>query len=203
MKLVNLPAPSALKRHWQSLAMLDAILSPEWEYRYFSFDASWAKDEQLGSMRNGQGSAMRCLFTDSGAVLSGFDIEQKKSAFALKPGDLPKALEAFATEPAFDNLHTSFCLYREKSASDWTMVASSPKSHQDKLLELLAMDVNGYAEWALGYYESVVPLDAVQHIFAMEPLTMELVHSINVDATQQDVRKEAKEIGYTVFTATA
>lgn len=198
MKLVNLPASEALKRHWQSLAMLDAILSPEWEYRYFSFDASWAKGEQLGSMRNGQGSAMRCLFTDSGAVLSGFDIEQKKSAFALKPSDLPKTLEAFATEPAFDSPHTTFCLYREQSASEWTRVASSPKSHQDTLLELLTMDAKGYIEWALGYYESVVPLDVIQHVFATKPLTKELVHAINVDAAQKDVQKEAKDIGYPI-----
>ena len=198
MKSINLPTSDVLKKRWQSLAMLDAILSPEWEYRYFSFDASWAKGEQLGSMRNGQGSAMRCLFTDSGAVLSGFDIEQKKSAFALKPSDLPKALEALATEPAFDNPDTTFCLYREKSASDWTKVGPSPKSHQDKLLELLAMDTKGYIEWALGYYECVVPLDAVQHIFAIEPLTTQLVHSINGHVNQRDVQKEAKDIGYPI-----
>jgi hypothetical protein len=34
--------------------MLDAILYPEWEYRY-SFDAEWGPEEELALMRNGSG----------------------------------------------------------------------------------------------------------------------------------------------------
>lgn len=37
--LSGLPDVPALRRLMQSLAMLDAILSPEWEYRYFSFNS--------------------------------------------------------------------------------------------------------------------------------------------------------------------
>ena len=37
-----LPEPGDLRRLSQSLAMLDAILCPEWQYRYHSFNASWA-----------------------------------------------------------------------------------------------------------------------------------------------------------------
>ena len=33
------------------MAMLDAILSPEWDCRYYSFNAGWSPDEQMGSMR--------------------------------------------------------------------------------------------------------------------------------------------------------
>ncbi len=41
----------------RSLAMLDAIMSPEWEYRYFSFNANWdaSLGERMASMRNGSG----------------------------------------------------------------------------------------------------------------------------------------------------
>ena len=50
----------------QSLAMLDAILSPEWEYRHFSFNSRWAPFEQMGSMRNGQGDHYFALFSAVG-----------------------------------------------------------------------------------------------------------------------------------------
>ena len=39
--LEGLPDVTRLKRLLQSLAMLDAILMPEWEYRYYSFNAHW------------------------------------------------------------------------------------------------------------------------------------------------------------------
>ncbi len=38
--LSQLPDVDPLRRLMQSLAMLDAILSPDWELRYYSFNAS-------------------------------------------------------------------------------------------------------------------------------------------------------------------
>ncbi len=35
--------------------MLDAIMSPDWELRYFSFDSRWSPTEEMVSMRNGSG----------------------------------------------------------------------------------------------------------------------------------------------------
>jgi hypothetical protein len=57
----------------QSLALLDAILSPDWEYRYFSFDSRWGPSERMGSMRNGQGDHWFALFSSAGCWLKGFD----------------------------------------------------------------------------------------------------------------------------------
>ena len=39
--LAGMPDIPALRRLTQSLAVLDAILSPEWENRYYSFDSRW------------------------------------------------------------------------------------------------------------------------------------------------------------------
>ncbi len=39
--LNNLPDIESLRRLSQSVAMLDAILSPEWVYRYYSFNSKW------------------------------------------------------------------------------------------------------------------------------------------------------------------
>ena len=55
--LRELPNVDELKRMFQSLALLDAILMPDWEYRYYSFDANWSDEEMLASMRDGSGDA--------------------------------------------------------------------------------------------------------------------------------------------------
>ncbi|MEK3838400.1 hypothetical protein [Paenibacillus sp. FSL R7-0128] len=47
---------------FQAAAMLEAILMPEWEYRYYSYNAHWDKNEQMASMRDGEGSTiLRCF----------------------------------------------------------------------------------------------------------------------------------------------
>jgi hypothetical protein len=53
--LTELPTTETLRKLTQSLAMLDAILMPEWDNRYYSFNSKWAENEQMASMRNGQG----------------------------------------------------------------------------------------------------------------------------------------------------
>ncbi|MFL5245765.1 MAG: hypothetical protein ACJ8FY_27140 [Gemmataceae bacterium] len=50
-----LPSIEELRKLCQSIATLDAILSPEWELRYYSFNNSWAAGAACASMRNGSG----------------------------------------------------------------------------------------------------------------------------------------------------
>ena len=69
----------ALRRLMQSIAMLDAILSREWEFRYFSFNRRWSPGEQMGSLRNGQGDHYFALFNAAGCWLKGFDHEAPMS----------------------------------------------------------------------------------------------------------------------------
>jgi hypothetical protein len=57
----------------KALAMLDAILSPEWEYRYYSCNGKWAPGETMASMRNGSGDGYFILFNGHGAAIKGFD----------------------------------------------------------------------------------------------------------------------------------
>lgn len=46
-----LPGIDGLMRLTQSLAILDAVLSPEWEYRYYSFNQAWADGEKMALCR--------------------------------------------------------------------------------------------------------------------------------------------------------
>ena len=107
--LSSLPDVDTLRRLMQSLAMLDAILSREWQYRYFSFNRRWSPSEQMGSMRNGQGDHYFALFNADGCWLKGFDHEAPMSPWATDPPKIaagvvdgvPAELQACLTEPAF------------------------------------------------------------------------------------------------------
>lgn len=63
--LSDMPGVDTLERLSQSVAMLDAILSPQWDYRYFSFHAVWdtSMNERMASMRNGSGDEYFLVFT--------------------------------------------------------------------------------------------------------------------------------------------
>src|SRR4051794_18596140 len=77
----RLPAADVVSRWSRSLAMLDAILSPDPQYRYFSFNNSWDDGEQLAAMSNGSGDEYSITFTGSGTYIRGFDHESELSPF--------------------------------------------------------------------------------------------------------------------------
>ena len=78
----RLPAVGVVRRWSQSLAMLDAIMSPEREYRYFSFDSESGPGQSLVSMRDGSGDEYSITFTSGGAFLRGFAHEAPLSPWA-------------------------------------------------------------------------------------------------------------------------
>lgn len=44
--LAILPKPDSLRRLLQGLALLDAILEEEWQYRYYSYNSKWSDTEK-------------------------------------------------------------------------------------------------------------------------------------------------------------
>jgi hypothetical protein len=101
--LEGLPDVTRLRRLLQSVAILDAILMPEWQYRYYSFNAHWGQGEMMGSMINGSGDEFFALFNMHGVFLKGFDHEATAAAIPSRHfyRDLPAQFEPCAREPAF------------------------------------------------------------------------------------------------------
>jgi len=60
--LGSMPDIATVRRISQSIAMLDAILSPDRDMRYYSFNAAWSAKEQMASMSNGGGDEYFILF---------------------------------------------------------------------------------------------------------------------------------------------
>ncbi len=164
--LSGLPNTRTLEKITQSLAVLDAIMSPEWEYRYFSFNPKWDQPsgERMASMSNGSGDEYFLLFTVGGAILKGFDHECPMSTWprtpnAVWPGVLdhvPEEFAAFLSEPAFNLKDTTFCIWKRSSDS----------------------------------------VAAIEQVFKHQSLTPELVAKLDTEKDFAEALRDAEEIGY-------
>lgn len=205
-----LPDVDALRRLMQSLAMLDAILSREWEYRYFSFNCRWSPGEEMGSMRNAQGDHYFALLNAAGCWLKGFDHEAPMSPYARDPPKVaagmflgvPAELQACLTEPAFVIGETTFCVWRRRSDRGWQHgPVSFPEGEMDPdgsagLLRYLDGRPQTYHDWAGRYYERDVPLTAIASIYAHKRLDQHLVTELNADVMLSELHSDVEDIGY-------
>ncbi len=126
----RLPEIPTLKRWSQSLAVLDLVLNPTSDERYFAFDANWGESEQVASMSNGSGDEYSIVFGPAGAFVRGFDHESQLSPWAFEPvavvaglvDGVPPALRDQVGEPAFtlDGVPSlTVCLWRQPHDTAW------------------------------------------------------------------------------------
>lgn len=205
----DLPSIDGLIRLSKALAMLDAILSPDWEYRYYSFNAKWAPGEMMASMRNGSGDEYFILFDAHGAAMKGFDHEAVLSPWSSDPpviwpgmyDDLPSEFAAFRGEPAFAMDDVTFCIWRRHGDAAWQCgVRDLPEGDDpdgsEWMLQILDGDPATYQEFARDYYDVELPIEAIAHVYALNPLTNAIVRSLNEKLALADVAADVAEIGY-------
>jgi hypothetical protein len=219
--LSQLPDVDGLRKLLQSMAMLDAILCREWEFRYYSFNSRWSVGEQLGSMRNGQGDDFVALFNSHGCFLKGFAHEAPMSPYRddgtkrLWAGLIESVPREFADclrEPAFGIENTTFCVWRRYGDSSWQRgaVEYPPGADPDGSADLLS-PLDGkpetYREWAEDYFNKpFLTVEMVRHIYEHRPLTNELVAALTPDIILEDeepphlevadLEDDIMEIGY-------
>ncbi|MGW8889687.1 hypothetical protein [Streptomyces sp. NPDC055749] len=212
-----LPGIENLRDHCRGLAMLDAVLSPEWDARFYSYNARWKEGAQLASMRDGMGSEYTIVFSAAGAYVQGFDHQSLMSPWArmdiprVWPGvldDVPDAFRPYITEPAFCSEvgvpTVTCCLWREAGGTAWRTGTITFPGEGDGdpdganiLFELLVeRSPKAYAAWASEYYETPVDVDAVRALLAQRPLTPEIAAALNPDIELADLAAEISEIGY-------
>ena len=209
--LAALPDLVTLEKITQSLAMLDAVFSPEWESRYFSFNAQWnsSAGERMASMRNGSGDEYFLLFTTNGAILKGFGHESPMSPWSSHPRQVwpgvldhvPEKLSGFLSEPAFNLNDATLCIWRTTSDSQWhcgpvLFPEGDDPDGSEGLLWALDGNTQTYATFAREYFEVDPDVAAIEAVFQHRPLTPEIVARLNPLKDFDEALQDAEEIGY-------
>ena len=207
--LAALPNAGKLKALCQSLAMLDAIMSPEWEGRYYSFNNRWDDEAALASMRDGSGDDYFILFVPAGVVIKGFAHESEMSPYQVRPplvwpgvlDALPQALKVPLSDPAFSLEDVTFCIWNTVQDKQWKIGnISFPNAEffdgSEDLLGILDGKPETYQNYAEEYYERDIHLEAIKHIYGHQPLTADILAAINPEVLWQDLEEDIAEIGY-------
>lgn len=185
--------PELLLKQCQRLALLDAILCPEWDYRYFSFNAHWNKDnnEQMASMRDGTGTEYFILFSPQGVVgkLLVLETQLENSTSALN--QVPDVFQSFKTEPAFDLENASGFFWYEFSKHEWYQV---PSTLQSEPLEYLQSDLSYYYNWAIDYYEREINYSVLEQVANNLTINAEQLAILNPDLILSDLQPDLDEI---------
>jgi len=166
---VRLPDISTLRRRCQALAMLDAILCPEREYRYYSYDQALAPGRRLASMHDGSGNEYSIVFSPTGAEIRG----------TAQRDEGPPATVA---------------LWRGRADDRWQGEADPDAEAMFEVL--VAGTPEAYHRFAQDYFEVGLDLDAVARVFAHSPLTGELVHRLTRHAQVEDLIDDCATIGW-------
>ncbi|WP_214413187.1 hypothetical protein [Sphaerisporangium fuscum] len=208
-----LPDVPVLRDLCRSMAVLEAVLSPDWESRYHSFDADWGPAEEMASMRNGSGDEYSIVFSDGGAFVRGFDHEAVMSPYGNDgpwPGVLdsvPDVFRQYLEEPAFRDEAgmpvVTACLWREGGDGRWRVGEieyPDGESDPDGAARLFALLVDpspqAFQRFAEDYYEVPVDLDAVRHVYALRPLTQAVVATLNADLSLEDLVEDLSASRY-------
>jgi len=213
----RLPSIADLRRHSRALAMAEAVLCPEPEYRFYGYQPQWTDGVDLATMRDGSGDEYSIVFTDAGALILGFDHESTMSPTnndeTVWPGvadDVPEAFAAFLTEPAFhfdSYLSVTFCLWRLTGDDQWstgTIEFPPGRGRGDDIdgsdmLDMVSDPATGaYVDFAADIYELELDRGAVAPLWALTPLTEDAVRALRSDRGLDDVRKDADDMGYPI-----
>lgn len=185
------------------MAVLDAILSPEWQYRYYSYNSDWSEDEEFFEMRNGEGAQLLLLFLRNGAVINGFSVEEDPTDKDLLLPLLPEQFHEFIYGEPVHSAGTSFCLWQSDGEENWqTPQPAAAVKISAELLSPFDGNPSTYKHWADAYFEnnglpSGIPLEAVKQIFAHQKLDKSIVLAISPGFNDwEQLEEDLEEISY-------
>jgi hypothetical protein len=192
-----MPDIATFRRLTRSLAMLDAILSPQWEDRTYSFNSRWSANEMMASMRNGCGDHWFAILCPAGIALHGLAHELVHYAppglFAALPPEFHRNL---LHEPAFQTEFSTFCLWRRIDDKTWHRGPSGYPDGSAEMLGILAGHPEQYLDYADEYFERELRLEDIVSVYRHQPLNRELVGRLNPEVDPNSLQEDMAEIGY-------
>jgi hypothetical protein len=183
----------------RAIAVLDAIISPEWEYRYYSFNSNWADKECLASMRDGQGRYWFALQTESGIAITGNAKNTIKGSILLNK--LPKLfMNNFWNEPAFNTQESSFVGWKLNIDNGWEFnYATDDVISINAMINILLGNPEDYRIHAMTYFEKELNIEIIEKIYMGTKIDEKILRELNNEITVDDIRLDLEEIGYTEF----
>ena len=198
-----LPDRRSLESICKAISVLDAIISQEWQYRYYSFNSKWDANERCLQMRNGSGDEMHILFREDGCAINGFAHEYEQQDKSKLTNNLPAIFNDFIFGEPVTSIGTTFCLWTTELKNWQVGQLESFEDNSEEMLNIFDGQPQTYINWATEYFEesykeSGIPLDTVTKIYSGQPLTKEMVLSI-VDKLEdwEQLEKDLIEINYT------
>ncbi|WP_173138625.1 hypothetical protein [Kibdelosporangium persicum] len=210
----ELPDIETLRRRCRALAMLSAIFQPDNDHRFYRYTGKWRPGADVATMASGGGDSSWVVFEPAGVYIQGFDHESAMSPYAADematwPGvvdSVPEVFRKYLTEPAFllDGVPAATaCLWREITDDQWrTGTIEFPESGYGDvdgagyLFGMLTGSAEDCQNWAGDYYAYEVDIDAVRAVLSLQPLTPELVATLNPEADLAVLGKDVDAIGY-------
>ncbi|MDN3674904.1 hypothetical protein QWY99_17840 [Flavobacterium branchiarum] len=197
-----LPDKKTLQNRCKAIAVLDAIICQEWEYRYYLYNSKWAEDEEYFAMRDGSGDLMDILFLENHSVISGFAHEFQHNQKSDLTTNLPEIYNQFIFDEPVATNGTTFCLWTNET-NNWEVgTINDFNDNSEELLAIFDGNPQTYIDWASEYFEESyketgIPLKTVTEIYQGKTLTKEMVLSI-VDAIEdwELLEDDLKEINY-------
>ena len=197
-----LPDRKSLETICKGISVLDAIISQEWQYRYYSFNSKWDANERCLQMRNGSGDEMHILFREDGCAINGLAHEYDQQDKAKLTNNLPAIFNDFIFGEPVTSIGTTFCLWTTELKNWQIGQLESFEDNSDEMLNIFDGQPQTYIDWATDYFEesykeSGIPLDTVSKIYNGQTLTKEMVLSI-VDELEdwEQLEKDLIEIDF-------
>jgi len=197
-----LPDSKTLQAICKAISVLDAIISQEWECRYYSYNSEWAENGEFCEMRNGSGDQMLILFRQDGCVINGFAHEFEQEDKRKLTTNLPSIFDEFIFGEPVKTIGTTFCLWTTEQGK-WTIgQVENYDDNSEEMLNIFDGNPQTYVDWATDYFEdsyieSGIPLDTVTKIYNGQTLTKEMVLTI-VDELEdwEQLKADLNEINY-------
>ena len=166
----SLPDRKTLKSICKAISVLDAIISQEWEFRYYSYNSKWDDNEECLQMRNGSGDEMHILFREDGCVINGFAHEYKQQDKTKLTDKLPTIFNDFIFGEPVKSIGTTFCLWTTELKNWQIGQLETFEDNSENMLNIFDGSPQTYINWATEYFEesykeSGIPLDTVTKVY--------------------------------------
>lgn len=197
-----LPDRKTLQTICKAISVLDAILSQEWQYRYYSYNNKWTDDEEFCEMRDGSGNQMLILFRQDGCVINGFAHEYKQQEKQKLTKDLPSIFDEFIWGEPVKTTGTTFCVWTTEQKNWQVGQIENYEDNSEEMLNIFDGNPQTYIDWATEYFEesyieSGISLETATKIYSGQTLTKEMVLTIVEELGDwEQLEADLNEIGY-------